>query len=123
MDLTKLTDQEKSVMLARAMGWDVETKSANPWSAFTNDEPNYIEVIFYKDAEGYLHETCDFYTDHMEVAWRVLNWAAKRFDIYEWWDVQDMPEEEPAVAQRAWLDKILELCIEAGIVEVEHELD
>jgi hypothetical protein len=72
--------------------------------------------------------------ENMALAWRVLNWAAKKFhygDSYsagyridDWimdepivkgdgaYNIWDLP---PAEAQRAWLDKILELAIEAGL--------
>jgi hypothetical protein len=38
-------------------------------------EPKYCEVIFYDTDDGYRTETGDFYADHMEVTWMVVNWA------------------------------------------------
>jgi hypothetical protein len=57
----------------------------------------------------------------MALAWRVLNWAHETAlcrdyadgvgKILHFWS-------SPAGAQRAWLDKILELALEAGLAEV-----
>ena len=123
MDLTKLTDQEKSVMLARAMGggentfkwWTIEF--AKEGDIYTHAIPADLVVNFYDPA-------------NMALAWRVLNWAASQREYRQEWsgwmiDCIDANElvEKPAVAQRAWLDHILEMAIEAGIVELTHELD
>jgi hypothetical protein len=60
----------------------------------------------------------------MPLAWRVLNWAHETAlcrdyadgvgKILHFWSPS-------ADAQRAWLDKILELAIEAGLVEVPDD--
>lgn len=60
--------------------------------------------------------------EHMALAWGVLNWAYRenleRFDELIrtdlLWYLYESPAEE---AQRLWLDKVLELAIEAGLVE------
>jgi hypothetical protein len=60
----------------------------------------------------------------MALAWRVLNWAEDyahdtSTKLHLGW-MGFLPESlfqmKPADAQRAWLDKILELAIEAGMV-------
>ena len=66
----------------------------------------------------------------MLLAWRVLNWAIDsdlsaraRADVMALFYV-DKPsalEMSPAEAQRAWLDKILELAIEAGMVAGDED--
>ena len=83
----------------------------------------------------------NFYTGSMSVAWRVLNWAFKEHDsvligMSKWLlptlSIGPVGNEQyddmgflqtvimpPADAQRLWLNKILELAIEAGIVEEE----
>ncbi|MBK7181347.1 MAG: hypothetical protein IPH82_29910 [Chloroflexi bacterium] len=61
---------------------------------------------------------------NMALAWRVLNWAAAhgittqinvvyQYKKGDWARMIDLP---PADAQRAWLDYILSLAIEAGMV-------
>lgn len=64
---------------------------------------------------------------NMALAWRVLNWAGEtqfggnitsRAWNNFWIDMRILP---PADAQRAWLDKILKLAIEAGLVAAANE--
>ncbi len=72
----------------------------------------------------------------MALAWRVLNWAATRDDEIDDYaypytlaqgveflfdtdlEIEDQLWAKPN-AQRAWLDRILSLALEAGLVEVE----
>lgn len=125
MNIDEMSDQEKSVMLARAMGWKVTQhgpsrleKIRTPYGDHWGDEP-----LFYDEL-------------NMGLAWRVLNWAARQSRIrlseysypYSLADGVDYLFEEdgywqgriwalpPADAQRLWLDKILELAIEAGLI-------
>ena len=123
--MDNLTDQEKSVLLAKAMGWyqvDYEPIMGARWQA-----PNKPEQYWLNPPNLYV-------TVNMSLAWRVLNWAAKQeaiisLGIFTWWYEQDSPRIyggeaplvlPPADAQRAWLDKILELAIEAGIIGTEE---
>jgi hypothetical protein len=68
----------------------------------------------------------DLYREmHMALAWKVHIWAIhnsndKFFKKYhKWWRTMKPFYNEDA--QRAWLDKILSLAIEAGLVELENE--
>jgi hypothetical protein len=105
-DLTKLNDAQKSVILARLCLWQVvnaKTKSGT-WDSIIPD--------LYNPA-------------NMALAWRVLNWAmteatgavthgmAQMAHPVSWPGLMMAP---PDIAQRAWLDKVLELAIEAGMV-------
>ena len=145
MNIDDLNDQEKSVMLARCMGW----KKLKPGKALVDwyatgglDISALAEQAFNPGTKYWYDETGairrdgvpNYYeTDNMPLAWRVLNWASIEFsdntDIETyiwrewegWWDNADLKDESPAYAQRAWLDKILSLAIEAGLVDVEHE--
>ena len=118
MDLTKLSDEEKSVLLARAMGWEIRLIGA---SSCVIDNGEYLKVNAL--------EYPDLYDPHdMALAWRVLNWATdterrNNEEMCLWWEEARLHNRTPADAQRLWLDKILELAIEAGIVELTHELD
>ena len=65
---------------------------------------------------------------NMALAWRVLNWAYNFLDdqgretfLRDWWRSLNLFIESPADAQRAWLDKILSLVIEAGMVDAAAE--
>lgn len=103
---TEMSDQEKSVMLAKLCGWEAMC-------------PNLYDP------------GC------MALAWRVLNWALSNdgpvfFRMADWLfaESQDTPDgyktgganwfrllmHQPAAAQRAWLDMVLTLATEAGMV-------
>ena len=133
MNIEDMTDQEKSVLLAKARGWKL-LKLGQPlvdWYAqggidisalveqsITEDEK------FWFDKTGAIHRegVPNYYTDHMEVAWGMLNWATdterrNNEEMIFWWIDTYTCNYSPAVAQRKWLDKILSLAIEAGIVE------
>ena len=120
MDLTKLSDQEKSVALAKAMGW--ETFNSPHTGRKMIKRP---EVVFIQD--GNLYDPAN-----MALAWRVLNWANEQHapDPQEEYIADEVQEYmrffgawlsilPPDEAQRNILDKILSLAIEAGLVEVE----
>ena len=118
MDIDNLTDQEKSVLLAKAMG--------NP--------------IGFRQPPGVreFHPVNLYYPVNMVFAWLCLNWASEQdleIDSYSYpyvvaqgvaelfdTDVEIRDQiwaQSPADAQRLWLDRILELAIEAGLVELE----
>ncbi len=116
--MNDMSDQEKSVLLAKAMGWRV-FRSGNIQAKL--DGSQWMTKDLYDPA-------------NMALAWRVLNWANSQkhyyagfqgysglmFDFLYHWLFSDETffELSPADAQRLWLDKILELAIEAGLVEV-----
>ncbi len=116
MRIEELSDEQKTVMLARLCGWKTAQHGNKTWVT-CQDEPfsttNLYQPIF------------------MLLAWRALNWAGANFNnarpgdwrgamygsrhssISEWVGLS------PADAQRAWLDRILSLAIEAGMVADE----
>lgn len=114
MNVKELSDEEKSVMLARLAGLDVS--------------PGKVLITI----DGYEHvneRPLGLYDEiYMALAWRVLNWAIdneERFlesggnaGVKEMvnWLLPSWASLLPAAAQRAWLDEILELAIEAGLV-------
>lgn len=116
-------DQEKSVMLARLCnieGLEVgQVKGGNPYyyvRHWSHDKPMEFDINLYDPA-------------NMALAWRVLNWAQDQKFIMDdgceyflnlWWVGEKTFSLPPAEAQRAWLDKILELAIEAGMIEGER---
>ena len=127
MRIDKLSDEQKTVMLARAMGW----KKAEP-------SPTVMELFYGKIAQhmpAEVWQTSDgswipfglpnFYDEsQMALAWRVLNWAAAigittqinavyQYKKGDWVCIIDLL---PADAQTAWLDYILRKAIEAGMV-------
>lgn len=146
--MDKLSDKQKSLMLANAMGWKPTPEP----------EPGIPMLVMFETGDGErLYSTsvlcqtsledfwdrympCLYYPQNMSLAWRVLNWAiwgddlspSPRIDEYRtikseierWW-FHPKPGSlapcylPPADAQRMWLNKILELVIEAGLVDTE----
>ena len=119
MNLEDMSDQEKSVMLAKAMGWEIV-----PHPIYSDDSP----LFKIPNSKEWGWELDDNFYDQMNMAlaWRVLNWLGiwdqnsqwtQYTQFWGWWDQNDLWLTSPADAQRLWLDKILSLAIEAGIVE------
>ena len=99
MDVSKLSDQEKSVLLARAVGKPLSS------SLFHN---------LYNPT-------------NMALAWRCLRWVSQgyedwRAEFQEWFAstaFELMGEEH---AQRIWLDRIFALAIDAGLISPGGDL-
>ena len=135
--MNDLTDQEKSVLLAKAMGgepdtyplWMLDFKESRVLGGETNLSTADYVFNLYNPA-------------NMALAWRVLNWAGKQVPtetsrsglilhswagrLHSFWGASYwvnghklfLHSMDPADAQRAWLDKVLSLAIEAELVEV-----
>ena len=120
--MNELTDQEKSVLLAKAMGAD--------WRYFHNDE---IDEWLILDSENVVIGYGNLYDPaNMALAWRVHLWTlkqelGKRESPYavspkpytRWWNLGS--PWGYADAQRKWLDRIFDLCVEAKLIEVTDE--
>ena len=117
MNIDELSDQEKSVLLARAMGLEII-----PHPTRENEEMFVIPESWGWEWEW--HD--DFYPKWMALAWRVHLWALLNGDIGTaygyWW--RPFPRRlaiwYSTDAQDQWLDKVLTLAIEAGLVELDH---
>lgn len=109
MKIDELSDQEKTVMLARLCGWIIKEDGSKTW--VTCQDEAYSTTNLYQPI-------------FMLLAWRVLNWAAANgitteINVvyqYKKGDWARMIDISPADAQRAWLDYILRKAIEAGMV-------
>ena len=120
MNIDEMSDSEKSVLLARAMGIvEPGPVTGNEWAVI--GPVIRLEVL-------------NFYDElNMALAWRVLNWISgedRETDIHSikklpaflefdrWWTNKDnfLFQLSPADAQRAWLDKVLSLALAAGLV-------
>lgn len=110
MDISTLTDSEKTLMLAKVMGWRVCLGG------------EHIPIDIDENKTLYLRPGNTLYTiSNMFLAWLVLSWAHENLEtryadgvghFIEFW----LPPEQ---AQRVWLDKVLELALDAGLVEVK----
>ena len=115
-EIENLTKQEKSVLLAKAMGkpfWIIRPDMA------TMDMKESTIINIYKPI-------------HMALAWTCLNWAWQQTKtLHEKRSEEWIAKIDQVLvdywcgggdrAQCAWLDKILELAIEARLVELEEE--
>lgn len=132
MSIETMTDQEKSSALARLC--NPHLKAVRAWK---RGGYNVYAYSFWDDATFVMHdrdvrskeEAVRFAVGNlydpanMALAWRVLNWAIENFSIpSHHFALRAMADDmafftlPPADAQRAWLDKILVLAIEAGMV-------
>lgn len=115
--MDKLTDEEKTIVLAKLAGWGVSKALAGT---------KYESVFIYTQD----NQRCQNLYDpaNMALAWRVLNWAASQgittqiHVIYQYkkGDWARMIDLAPADAQRAWLDYILRKAIEVGMIKNGH---
>ncbi len=134
-----MTDQAKSVLLAKAMGWTISWNEYGLGHIVDSNNETIYGVLDDLDEDILL---CLYEPRLMALAWLVLNWAWQQHDrivlvvdeddevvaeslkYWTWrlvdvlWKTGDLP---PATAIRLWLDKILSLAIEAGLVKLEEE--
>ena len=102
---TEAGQREASVMLARLSGWEVEPDDYGKMWIKCPGEP-YATTNLYQPV-------------FMFLAWRVLNWVQTNMDRAARRDLSYIVMDftaTPAAAQRAWLDKVLSLAIEAGML-------
>lgn len=119
---TEQGQREASVMLARLIpDWEVEDLGHRVYIHIKDGGV----ITFARDNT---HEASLYDPVYMALAWKVLNWANNSFfggdtrlDQWHWWHdfVADMRLLPPAAAQRAWLNKVLTLAIEAGMIEAQ----
>ncbi len=132
MDISKMSDQEKSVMLAKAMGWGVNREgdhgSYDLWieDILILQRVEYAKIGMLDSVLLNKHMPSLYAPANMALAWKVAQWGHTLPEYTQWmlepnrlgtwFNFTRMP---PAEAQRLWLDKILELAIEAGMIEEE----
>jgi hypothetical protein len=115
--IDEMTDQEKSVMLARLMGWPVQEDG---W-IYPDNYTVSLRDLYAIDQYGN--------PKRFALAWRVLNWfkgleagslPEKPF-FYSWGKFEESMKLNLNAADslHLWLDTVLETAIEAGLVEPE----
>jgi hypothetical protein len=109
-DITKLTDQEKSVMLARAMGWKYKGSMLYDGSG---EFDKWIEpqppIPLMEKPKLNLYDPAN-----MALARKVFRWAYD-MDLWPGFPLKIL------VGKGGWewgLDRILELSVEAGVIEL-----
>lgn len=125
--MDKMTDEEKSVLLARLMGWIHPAGDGflpGIWMIKT-PHPNWTNN--YWKAKPTILPGFNLYDEkYMALAWRILNWAFDTFSFTREGATVFVGGEgslfriPPSEAQRKWLDDILSIAIEAGILQDDH---
>lgn len=112
--IKELTDKEKSILLAKLIGYIVPAEGYLPglWQVVGDglgvfvDYPSAIVPNLY-DAKNF------------SLAWRVLNWwhSQERSLKWYWGDLQGWFTKPVDDVIREWLDLVLRLAIDAGLLE------
>lgn len=125
---------EKSVLLAAAMGWEVVNVKPQAGFGVLIVPPEELNLGVY---------IYDLYTrENMHIAWEAVEWVAMNIDITAptslvgnphlpkpeelpistyfsyWWEHSHLWAAGGKLAQEAWLNKVLELMVAAGVVEL-----
>ena len=129
MNINEMTPEEKSVMLARLCGWGVRQNKPVDYyqTSLVDSSGNVIinSVFMYHEISLSKIVPNLYAPKNMALAWRVLNWAFETFEFTQDanFSLSEIAGEHsvfrspPELAQRRWLDKILSLAVEAGMVE------
>lgn len=125
MKIDELIDSEKSVMIAKLCGWAIvkeETESWGPEYLIKDTNGNVFDgSVFNQESQKWTFPDL-YHIKNFALAWRVLNWVWESpiWHSYAIWKIERMGRSfetmSPDQAQRRWLDKILELAIEEGLV-------
>ncbi len=106
MDISNLTDQEKSVLLAKVMGWEIETL------------PNYVDI--FAPPDRWVKDANLYHPANMALAFQCHFWAIYyapsvelRSKYCQWFDLNTIWMEEKL--QSLILDSVLYIAIEAGL--------
>lgn len=136
---------EASVMLARLCGWLTTDNAFHNYrppgseGGSVNHKRGYPATSIFKPIPNGLGCRTLYDPANMALAWRVRGWFHKlareeqereKYNTELWWELcawemnltfkgNHLVEMLPQVAQRAWLDKILQLAIEAGMLEAQ----
>lgn len=139
MDISELSEQQKSVMLARAMGWEYGIVGDDVGHGIATMRDSKGDMIWLEDFEypaAYPYKNL-YDPANMALAWGVLNWAWNQTGQHDNDPLDERQSQEwilkidqvlcdywcddPAKAQAVWLDLVLELAIKAGLVPAEEE--
>lgn len=132
-ELVTMNDEEKSVALAKLCGWIRPAGNAYKEGAWVIDIPDcLLWSNHYWNSEPFGIQVNFYDLSNMHLAWHVVCWLNEpaigvntdesdwRFHASlkwrAWWSRNEFKYYNKN-AQRAWLDKILELAIKKGMIE------
>jgi hypothetical protein len=114
------SSQEKSLLLACLMGWQCVYAADGVCAVIGGREYVGTSTAFWYTETG---PHIDFYeAENMALAWKIMTRALEldsqlKADFGAWWQSQTLYQVKlPQMAQRLWLDKILELAIQAELL-------
>jgi len=133
--MDRLADWQKTLLLAglieewEVLGWRFDDES--PVLCYDIGEGfNLLMRVFLSDASRADTHSTLYSAKNMHYAWRLVAWVNQlrgeplwvgdisidtRFAM--WWERERVLAMSQAQAQRAWLDKVLELAVAAGVVD------
>lgn len=127
--MTEMSDQEKSNVLGKLCGWSVvEFMQYYDYRLLDTSDNEIASLPDWYQTDGDMPNL--YASENMALAWKCIEWvtappktlqmaeAALNTKFGYWWQGNAMWAETATDAQRTWLDKILELAVEAGMVEV-----
>jgi hypothetical protein len=119
MDISEMGGRDKSAALIKAMGWQAENSQRRVIDHAGEAVDPFLISWTTKSGEMWIN----FYRPiNMALAWQVHEWGMKTPGkinglVYVlWWKDRRPYQWDIPNAQRRWLDKVLELAIEAGLV-------
>lgn len=120
-----MNDEEKSVLLAKLCGWIRPAGDEYLEGLWIIETPHPMWTICYWREEPTELPGLNFYdSKYMSIAWEIMNWALTNFNIpNHFFQLREIANGmniftlSPFQAQCTWLDKILELAIEAKMIQ------
>ena len=128
-EINNLSDMKKSRLLSRLVLGEYPKDRCPVCGWHLKDNPSEGCVVnncsTRPTPEKRADEPCNYYhPSNMSQAWQVMNWAVKNLNIpNHHFQLREMVNDisfftqPPSEAQRVWLDKILALTIEAGMIQ------
>jgi hypothetical protein len=114
------SSQEKSLLLARLLGWQCVYAADGVCAVIRGREFVGTSTAFWYTESG---PHVDFYeAENMALAWKIMTRVVEldshlEADFKMWWHGQALYQiKSPKIAQQLWLDKILELAIQAELL-------
>jgi hypothetical protein len=137
IDISELSTQKKSRLLARAMGWrawlneeSFHAELNGQWWILSETGRrihgvwNDHKIDPLDEARAFRNLCPDLYKEaNMALAWRVLNWAEDQTGNFRRAWLNFLPESlfemDAQGAQETWLDAVLARAVEACLIEPE----
>lgn len=116
--------REASVLIARMCGWLTTDVTFHNYFPPNGKGASVNHRRGHNDSEIFGLCPTLYNPVNMALAWRVLNWVASldapyTLRLMNIWSFEEWAKLPPSEAVRAWLDKILELANESGMLDGE----